>query len=577
MMDTYKAANDLLQKLVGLYDAGTGMGTWSISIYDTAWVSLVSRPDPEGSIRWVFPECFEFICNAQLVDGSWRAPGCNDFDDAIINTLACLLSLKRHQRLGVGPLDLADRAGKAVDFLKGVVTEWKVVSVERIAFEMILPRLLELLEDEGIRFNIPDRDLFYDIYERKLKKVNLEGMYQPDAIRTGALHSLEAFVGKCDFDRLAHHKRDGNFFASPASTAAYLMSISVWDEEAENYLRRVIRQFESYGYGAVSCAWPTTVMEFAWSVCNIMESGFELKQLDQNLLARIGDVLHSYLTCENGIIGFAPNVTPDADDTSKALATLLHIGKPFRFDDMLDAFELPTHFQCYQHERNPSVTVNCNVLMALLHHPEPDKYSKQILKASEFVLSEYWNAGKLVQDKWHISPWYPALVMTRAMTTVLYLSGQGLLKDVPENLITAKIPTVLFKILSCMLQTQNEDGSWGDNGNPEETADCVLSLARLASLPCASSFHGQITAAIASGRRYLEPWVSKELNATSLIWIEKVLYSIECICRSYVIAALHAPVPTYLPENLPSAGLDVCFDSLFSVDEDLPTKFDRKL
>ncbi|KAF9061663.1 terpenoid cyclases/protein prenyltransferase alpha-alpha toroid, partial [Rhodocollybia butyracea] len=574
-MDTYKAANDLLRSLVDLYDAGNGMSTWSISIYDTAWVSLVSQSVPEGSTRWVFPECFEFIYNAQLEDGSWRVPGCNDFDDAIINTLACLLSLKRHQRLGEDSLALTVRVEKAVRFLRGVLTEWKVVSVERIAFEMILPRLLELLEDEGIRFDIPDRDLLYDIYERKLKKVNLEGMYRPDAVRTGALHSLEAFVGKCDFDRLAHHKRNGNFFASPASTAAYLMSISEWDEEAESYLRHVIQQFKCYGYGAVSCSWPTTVMEFGWSVCNIMESGFDLKQLDQVSLAKIGNVLHSYLTAENGIIGFAPNVTPDADDTSKALATLLHIGKPFRLDDMLDAFELPSHFQCYQHERNPSVTVNCNVLMALLHYPEPDKYSKQILKASEFVLNEYWNAQKLVQDKWHISPWYPALVTTRAMTRVLYLSSQGYLKDISEALITVKIPAILFKILSCVLQTQNEDGSWGSNGNPEETADCVLSLARLASLPCASSFQSRITAAIASGRSYLEPWVSKELDATSLIWIEKVLYSIERICRSYVIAALHAPVPTYPPETLPSTSKSICFDNLFSVDEDLLTKFEK--
>ncbi|KAF5345036.1 hypothetical protein D9758_010408 [Tetrapyrgos nigripes] len=493
-----------------------------------------------------------FIYNAQLEDGSWRSPGCKNLDDAIINTLACLLSLKRHQRHASAPAELAFRAQKAVDFLTGVIKEW------------------ELLEDEGIHFDIPDRDLFYKIYDRKLKKVNLEGMYKPDAVRTGALHSLEAFVGKCDFDRLAHHKRNGNFFASPASTAAYLMSVSVWDEEAEDYLRHVIQQFKSYGYGAVSCAWPTTVMEFAWSVCNIMESGFEREKLDQTSLKRIGDILASYLSAENGIVGFAPNVTPDADDTSKALTTLLHIGTPFPLDDMLDAFELPTHFQCYQHERNPSVTVNCNVLMALLHHSDPGKYSKQIMKTTEFVLKEYWNTKVLVQDKWHISPWYPALVTTRAMTTLLHLYGQGCFKDAPENIIRAKIPAVLFKILSCILRTQNEDGSWGDNGNPEETADCVLSLARLASLPCATPFNIQIKSAITSGRRYLEPWVSKELDATSLIWIEKVLYSIERICRSYVIAALHAPVPMYPPTTLPSSD---CYSSLFSVDEDLLTKY----
>jgi hypothetical protein len=162
------------------------------------------------------------------------------------------------------------------------------------------------------------------------------------------------------------------------------------------------------------------------------------------------------------------------------------------------------------------------------------------------------------------------------MTMILYLHGQGrLLKDVPDNLIRVKIPVVLFKILSCILQTQNKDGSWGANGgNPEETADYVLSLARLASLPCSTRFNTQINSAITDGRRYPEPWITKKLDATSLIWIEKVLYSIECICRSYVVAALHAPVPMYPQETLPSS---IHYDSLFSIDENLATKESHRL
>ncbi|THU98666.1 hypothetical protein K435DRAFT_837980 [Dendrothele bispora CBS 962.96] len=570
-MDSYyEAANALLKDMVEWYDAGLGgFSTWSPSIYDTAWVSLVSRTMPNGSMHWVFPECFQFIYDHQLEDGSWRAPGCSNFDDSIINTLACLLSFKRHETRGSEYTDLPQRIEKAASFLRGATRSWNVEAVERIAFEVILPRLLELLESEGFHFDIPNRDTLYEIYARKLKKIDFESLYKPDAVRSGALHSLEAFAGICDFDRLAHHKRNGNFFASPASTAAYLMSVSVWDEEAENYLRHVIEQYKVYGNGVVGCAWPTTVMDFSWSVCNIMESGFKLDKLDKHSLTRIGDILHSYLTSENGIIGFAPNVTPDADDTSKALATLLHIGNPFPLDNMIEAFEVSTHFQCYQHERNPSVTVNCNVLMTLLHYPDPNKYSKQILKASEFVINEYWNSNRVVEDKWHASPWYPGLVATRAMTKLLHLHTQGYLKDASENLVRVKIPAVLFKILSTILQTQNDDGSWGINGNPEETAYCVLSLARVSSLPHVASFRDQVDASIAAGRRYLEPWLTRKLEANALVWLEKVLYYVERICRSSVIAALNAPVPTYSPETLFPDGNISRFDRLFSVTEDL--------
>jgi hypothetical protein len=82
------------------------------------------------------------------------------------------------------------------------------------------------------------------------------------------IHSLEALVGKVDFDRMRHLKADGSMLASPSSTAAYLMNVSTWDYDAEAYLRAVLGRSaaESRG-GLLPCAWPTTIFELAW-VCN---------------------------------------------------------------------------------------------------------------------------------------------------------------------------------------------------------------------------------------------------------------------------------------------------------------------
>jgi hypothetical protein len=91
---------------------------------------------------------------------------------------------------------------------------------------------------------------------------------------------------------------------------------------------------------------------------------------------------------------------PDADDTAKAITALRYIGKPFPLDALFPAFELPTHFQCFQFERNPSLSTNCNVLIALLAYPQPAKYSSQILKAATFIIQEYWTTEGMVQDKW---------------------------------------------------------------------------------------------------------------------------------------------------------------------------------
>lgn len=77
-------------------------------------------------------------------------------------------------------------------------------------------------------------------------------------------HSLEAFIGKIDFDQIVQHKVSGSMFGSPSSTAAYLMNASAWDDEAEDYLRQVIRKSVGQGSGGVPGVYPTTHFEYTW-------------------------------------------------------------------------------------------------------------------------------------------------------------------------------------------------------------------------------------------------------------------------------------------------------------------------
>lgn len=264
VVDWYALADVLLKDLVSRYIDGFGLGTMSPSIYDTAWVSLVSR-NINGQSHWVFPESFGYIYNAQAGDGSW--PGDGSTTDAVINTLACLLSLFRHKRTWPAneTVDVVTRIDKAIAFLHDKLPELDVLATERIAFEVVVPSLLDMLEKEGIKFDFPQLGILRALNQKKLAKINFEMIY---ATHTTLLHSLEAFVGKLDFDRVAHLKRGGNLMASPSSTAAYLMSASTWDEEAEQYLRHVISQCRSSPKGAVPNVWPTTVFEFSWVCLN---------------------------------------------------------------------------------------------------------------------------------------------------------------------------------------------------------------------------------------------------------------------------------------------------------------------
>lgn len=79
-------------------------------------------------------------------------------------------------------------------------------------------------------------------------------------------HSLKAFIDQINFDRLTHNKTFGSMMASPASTAAYLMQCSTWDNEAESYIRRVICEGIGKGNGGLPSVFPTPIFEVTWVI-----------------------------------------------------------------------------------------------------------------------------------------------------------------------------------------------------------------------------------------------------------------------------------------------------------------------
>lgn len=235
------------------------LSTVTVAIYDTAWVSMISKSE-EGASRWVFPECFEFLLEQQLPNGGWEAYAVKE--DGILNTLAALLAMKRHERSIDSVFMLKDRIQNAIAYLQSSLHEWDVNTSMHVGFEILVPALLAMLEDEDIQLSFPGRASLLALNKVKLKSFRPHILYGTE--KTTLLHSLEAFIGKIDFDQVGHHKTSGSMMASPAATAAYLMNISTWDEEAELYLRKVIRDGAGKGNGAVPSVFPTPIFESSW-------------------------------------------------------------------------------------------------------------------------------------------------------------------------------------------------------------------------------------------------------------------------------------------------------------------------
>lgn len=397
-MDLQESVAALVRRLGERVEDPRGFGFMSPAIYDTAWVSMVSKT-VEGQNIWLFPECFEYILSHQSEDGGWAMYASEI--DAILNTSASLLSLKRHlsnpyQIMSFTQEDISLRIDGAQNALQMLLDKWNVDSTLHVGFEILVPALLRYLEEENITFSFPGKDRLLEIEKQKLSKFKAQYLYLP--IKVTALHSLEAFIGAIEFDKVGHHKVNGSFMASPSSTAAYMMHVTQWDSECEDYLRHVISHASGKGSGGVPSAFPSTIFESVWPLSTLLKVGYNLEYTP--CIEKIRSYLHDAYVVEKGILGFTPFVGADADDTATTILVLNLLDQPVSVAAMLKEFEEENHFKTYSHERNPSFSANCNVLLALLYSHDPSLYSCQIEKALRFLYKQFTDSELDVQDKW---------------------------------------------------------------------------------------------------------------------------------------------------------------------------------
>lgn len=242
----------------------------SRAVYDTAWVSMVTKVF-NGDKKYVFPESFLYLIRKQSDDGSWDSFPRSCRVDSILDAAAALLALKRHmsEPLQIHEIPTAEmerRVELATAALQRRLQDWDVAASISVGFEIIIPSLLDQLAQEGLIFEFKGKQELLDIRDAKLSRFKPEYLY--GRRQMSAIHSLEAFVGKIDFDKVAHHLSGGAMMGSPSSTAAYLMHSSQWDDDAERYLQYVVGRTPSDGCedadGGVPSAFPSTYFEYTW-------------------------------------------------------------------------------------------------------------------------------------------------------------------------------------------------------------------------------------------------------------------------------------------------------------------------
>ncbi|KAI0395444.1 ent-kaurene synthase [Xylariaceae sp. FL0594] len=559
--DATHESKALIQQIANKLQDGA-FGSFSPSIYDTAWVALIRVPG--AGHKWLFPECFEYLLGTQSSDGGWTAN--RSAVDRILNTLASMVALEEHRTVAEETDDhatsrrLHERFLSAEDFLKQQLNEWDVASSVHVGTEVLVPALLETLEKDGKLFAFPGRALLAEWNRRKLRKFSPDMLYCPR--KTTLVHSMEAFVGKIDFDRVSHHLDSrGSLMGSPAATAAYLMNASSWSEAAESYIRTVVESSRRNGYsGGVPGAFPSSIFESAWVVSTLVRSNPSPAITEFPAVHQIRAFLGLQFDSHDGLLGFDTGLLEDVDDTAKCILTLTLLGANPNPKSMIGHYEDASHFRTYFHEANGSFSANCNVLDALLHSIHPAAYLSQVNKIAQFLCRTF-DSGS-ISDKWNLCETYSLMLLSQAFVTLVKRWDEDVLGEMPQELISEKIPIVLFTIMTRTLQTQQNDGSWVfGTASRETTAYAVLTLKALGSLPWFSQFQTEIDSAINNGWDYLathrDHW-----DLPEHLWVAKVTYALPTVSRAYIIAALSPIIPfTWTPKvrglvDLPSERVE---------------------
>ncbi|KAI0454428.1 Copalyl diphosphate synthase [Xylaria acuta] len=555
-------AKSLIRTALENYTEKYGLGAMSVAAYDTAWVAMVTKV-VDGQKQWLFPECFEYVLSTQAEDGGWTI-GKGAQIDGILNTAGPLLALKRHHaeplQLQHDAQDLANRIEKATASLRSQLAAWDVSTTEHVGFEIIVPAMLEYLEkeDSSLVFEFASKKLLMKINNAKLSRFRPEFLYGPR--RFTALHSLESFIGKMDFDKVKHHRVHGSMLGSPSSTAAYMMHASEWDDESEEYIRHVIKFAAGRGSGAVPSAFPSTHFEITWMLSTLLRAGFTHADLESPELTQMLDIMSHSFEVEKGVLGFAPFFEADVDDTAKTISSLNMLGRPVSPNSLIEVFEAETHFRTYAGERDPSPTANCNALLALLHQPDVSLFSGQILKVAKFLVDFWWQADGKIVDKWNTCYLYPSVLIVEAFVDILNLIEQDKLPGVFDENLQSRLAVALFQACFRPLLDQQEDGSW--NNSIEETAYAVLILSEARRVSFFNDLREPLDQAIGRGVAYIQSIEERPLN---YIWIEKVSYASRLLTDSYVLAALKAAssapetgatIGSSLWQHVSSASLD---------------------
>ncbi|MGD2248630.1 MAG: prenyltransferase/squalene oxidase repeat-containing protein [Candidatus Methanofastidiosia archaeon] len=399
--------------------------------YDTAWTARIT--DQSGAS--VFPECIRWLLENQHPDGSWGSHAVN-YHDRIISTLSAIMALKETGKT---------RYNRCIE--QGETYIWENIKnltqddYRLIGSELLLPSLMEQSKLMGL--NVPYHMKVYEKEKNvKLKKIDKSLWYSP---LTTLSFSLEFLGDTVDVERLPYVQlSNGSVANSPAATAFFLKHNK--DKKALQYLQEIL---SLTGNGSVMTVHPIDVFDYGWILYNLMLAGLYFEGYNDTCNFLSDHIGRSGIGCST------ESPVADADDTAVVLKVLHAMGYPVDCS-VFDEYDTGEYYLTFNFEMDPSVSTNIHILDFVKDYPGFPHREETLEKLVRFLKKEMNPDGFWV-DKWHVSPYYPTSHAVIALC------------EVDQSLAE--------KAVSWILETQNENGLWGENGGTlEETSYAVQAL-----------------------------------------------------------------------------------------------------
>lgn len=476
-----------------------GPGKMSDVAYDTAWVARLGEMDWELSSR-----ALSWLSEHQLPDGSWGAQEPYYYHDRLISTLAAMIALTHRGRRAQASLQI-ERGLLALDAITDSATGRLQSNPNgaTVGFEMIVPTLVAEAERLGIIKQQGSKILRRIEHQRSQKLSHMKGKMINRYITLAFSSEMAGIDGQEMLDVENLQEKNGSVGCSPSATAYFAIQVNKGNKKALDYLHRI-----SSENGGMPNVAPFDTFETAWALWNFSMIPGYTSSIKEDEVQRLADSLSQSWNEHKGA-GFSSEYSVnDSDGTSMVLDTLSRYGITKETDHILD-YEEDEWFRCFALENDPSISANIHVLGAL-RQAGFKKDNPSVRKIQGFLQKTrsdqgYWS------DKWHISPYYT--------TAHAILACAGFADE------------MLSDTVNWIINTQNDDGSWGIFGpTREETAYALQALwfwdQKAQHVPKKYLY---------KGKTWLE---DHQENDHSSLWIGKCLYKPVLVIDSAVKTAI---------------------------------------